>query len=259
MPTPRAADLIPTTTPLVGRGAWPNKGTGGTLSLDGTKPGAFYRAPAADATMPGLTAARSIRAGASVNINDYAVWAAIKAIQKRVGLKDQDGLFGADTANAVRIFQQRANLVDDGIVGPATSKRMWLYDLTHLVGYTAQAKWLAGGHITYESGWDPGAVGVTTPVDLGLGQINGPAQPALTVDQRLDPNVSLPFVAQLVTANLGAFGGNVDDAVLAYNLGRQGARDWVAAGRPQMWGQTDTTKYITRIKEAAGTPPTATV
>jgi hypothetical protein len=44
---------------------------------------------------------------------------AVECVQKALGLS-QDGQFGQDTYDAVRNFQARNDLLNDGIVGPAT-------------------------------------------------------------------------------------------------------------------------------------------
>lgn len=246
------------TYPDRGRGPFPANGAGGTLSADGTKPGRYYTVNKGDQKMIGLVAFRADRDGAAVSINDYATWRGTAGIQRALGVAP-DGLLGPKTVAALVSWQRNHGLTPDGVAGPATLKRMFV-PVARKAAHAVNSKYdvlpdLVVGHVGYESGWDVGAVGSITPVDLGLGQINGPSHPDLTVNMRLDPDAALGFVAALVDANLDAFTGHVRDAVAAYNLGVGGAKSWIAAGRPDVWtrtanGRTVTTyvrRYIDRV------------
>lgn len=242
-------DVLAVTT---GRGAWPNNGTGGTLSVKGDKPGGYYRAPAAGRPMPGRLAFDAMRAGKAPTLNDYAVFMGVKAIQQRLGATD-DGLFGPNTGKAVAAWQTSKGLVADGVFGPASGKAMFGPLATSAaVAVSTRAGFadVVRGHIGHESWWDPGAVGVSTPDDVGLGQINGPAHPTITLEQRFDAEFAIPWIAEFADGNITAMGGVRDDGVAAYNLGIGGARSWVKAGRPQMWGSTDVRKYIASVLTA---------
>ena len=238
--------------PTTGRGAWSR--FGGTLSLDGTAPGPFYRAPAATSVMPGRRAFNADRDKTVVGINEYAVWRAVAAIQTVV-YSVPDGRFGSQTANAVRGWQKLSGLVADGIFGPASARVMWLplvAEATTSVEHRSMLLMkLLTGHTGYESQWDPGAVGSTTPQDLGLNQINGAAHPGLTADFRLNPITSLRWAADFINENLDVFHGVEDDAIAAYNLGRGGARAWIDAGRPDTFRGVFVRRYINQVKAAA--------
>lgn len=245
------------TYPNTGRAAWPSSGLGGTLDGTGKAPGPLYRAPAGDRDMPGLAASRAISAGAAVDINHYAVYAAVKAIQPMVGAT-ADGLFGQKTGAALMAWQDAHGLTADGLYGGVTSTAMWLPFINAAVnGSTTDAsgrasvRKLSRGHIGYESSWDPGAVGETTPEDLGLGQINGPAHPTFSVDDRLNPRVAIPYIVDLVRANLTAMSGVEQDAIAAYNLGVGGAKEWVRIGRPEVWKGKFVKRYIQGVLAAA--------
>lgn len=226
--------------PEQGRGAWSSSGKGGTLSTTGHSRGAFYAA--SDGTLPlvGLAAARAVRAGQPVALDDYAVHRAVVGWQRLADVA-QDGIYGADTAAGVKSLQKAAKLTSDGVVGPVTARAL----LTPVADDAARraapsavandAALLVRGHVSVESLWDVGAVGVSTPDDVGLGQINGPSHESMSLDERLDPFVALDYVASLVASNLVAFPGDVDGAIAAYNLGQGGARTWIKAGRPAVW------------------------
>ncbi len=96
----------------MGRGGWPNSGKGGTIALDGLKPGRFYRASATPTVLaPGLVGYRAMRDGTPVSMNDYAVHRAVLAIQTQLrdrGFTDAtgralvlDGIWGTKVDQAV--------------------------------------------------------------------------------------------------------------------------------------------------------------
>lgn len=237
--------------PTHGRGAW--TGVGGTLSADGTGPGMYYRAPAGKAQMPGLVASRALVAGDIVDINTYAVYKAVQAIQREVNVAE-DGLYGTDTAAAVKTWQDHEGLATDGIFGPISAKVMFkpvaVKAARNLTTNSTLTR-LTVGHIGFESSWDPGAVGYPDPRDLGIGQINGSAYPDLIPNFRLTPRLAVAFVANLVFDNLNAMVFNERDAIAAYNLGVAGARGWIIAGRPDIYKSKDVKAYIDGVQAAS--------
>lgn len=227
-----------------GRGAW--KSIGGTLNSAGTGPGAYYRAPVGSVPMPGLVAYRGLQNGDIIGIDAYAVFMAVKGIQREVGT-DTDGLFGPGTAAAVKKWQALHGLEADGLVGEKTAKAMFMpiaHSIAASVSMSSTVAKLTLAHVGFESGWDPGAVGEVEPRDLGLGQINGPAHSDLTPDFRLTPRYALGFVANFVLDDLEAMVWNERDAIAAYNLGVSGARGWIRAGRPDVWNKIAVKQYI---------------
>lgn len=227
------------TYPEKGRGAWPNSGLGGTLGFDGTKLGPYYRAPGnTTMKMIGLAGFRANRDSTEVSVNDYATYRAVQAYQKFFGATP-DGLWGPKTDASVKAYQTANGLKADGVVGPITSKsifrRLAEKRVDEIASGNKDLKQMVIGHIAYESGFDPGAVGVTTPTDLGLGQINGIWHPDMSADDRLDPEIAVPWVVNFVKGNLDYFKGVVRDAVASYNLGRGGANSWIRDGRPDVW------------------------
>lgn len=236
-----------------GRGSWNNTGRGGTLGLDGAGSGPFYRSPATPMPMTGTTGSRALAAGDTCHINDYATFMAVKAIQNELGML-KDGKFGSMTGAAVKRFQESKGLVADGIYGPVSGREMFrpvALRAARDVSTDVRLTEMVMGHVGWESGWDPGAVGGTTPQDLGLGQINGPAHKDMSVEVRLDPRQALPWVARFIQSNLAAMNNVERDGIAAYNLGVGGARDWVTLGRPRMYKNRDVWHYIEMVLAAA--------
>lgn len=228
-----------------GRGAWPVTGVGGTLDVSGKKPGSYYRAPMVSTmAMPGLAGAVAVRSNGTCTVNEYAVYMAVKALQPFFGLTGAqvDGILGRQSGGAIKTHQLEHNLIVDGVIGPQTSKSLFapmVAEAAALVdGKLPALASVATGHIGFESMWDAGAVGFSTPDDLGLGQINGPSHPAITMDFCLTPSVAIKWIVDFVDANIKAMNGNVRDGIAAYNLGIGGAWDWVLDGRPDVWART---------------------
>lgn len=238
----------------IGRGAWPVSGTGGTLDVTGMKLGSYYRAPAIGSSMrmPGLFAALAVRNNTACNVNDYAVYMAVKALQPYFGARP-DGILGPNTELAIRVYQKRKGLWVDGVIGPKTSRSLFQPLIAPSVASfdtgIPQLALIVTGHIGFESFWDAGAVGVVSPDDVGLGQINGPSHPSFTLDDRLTPRVAIDWMVQFVSNNIRSMDGNIRDGIAAYNLGTGGARSWIKAGRPAVWTrQYNGTTYVTDVK-----------
>lgn len=238
--------------PPAGRGAFPSGGLGGTLDVSGYRLGSYYRSPAGSSmAMPGLTGALAVKRGLTCSINDYAVHRAVRALQPFFGTTP-DGILGPNSDAAIRAYQGRHNLYVDGIVGPKTCKSLFapLVDTAaEIAGHPEDLATVARGTISMESMYDPGAVGVSTPQDLGIGQINGPAHPNLSVNDRFDPTIAIPWVVNFIDSNMRAMGYDLDSGIAAYNLGVTGAKAWTAAGRPQMWYGKDVYRYIQEVKQ----------
>lgn len=244
--------MVELTYPSTGRGAW-STGTGGTLNSDGSAAGIYYREPTGHMAMPGYVAYKVTRAGAPVDVNFFAVYAGVKALQREIGVTD-DGLFGPATTARLKTWQTEKRLTPDGVFGPASARAMFI-PIAKAVGMHTSASTmvprLVVGHVTVESGWDPGAVGVSTPHDLGLGQINGDAHPDLSPQFRLSPRLALGFVANFVLDNAEAMLWNERDTIAAYNLGVSGAKGWIQAGRPAVYKGKQIGQYIAAVQAAA--------
>lgn len=251
-------------TETVGRGAWNSKGVGGTLKYDAKKkrivPGPYYMKHSDPNQTIGLRAVLLKAAGRPQEIGlDYlATWHGVIGIQalaanflaRPVYL---DGLFDKKTHDAVTEVQRKANLIQDGIVGKTTMKVM-LLPLVALASKAANVNpQIVMGFLANEGAFDPGAVGVLDANDIGLAQINLIANPHVTLSDAFCPSFSVKYVANRFAYALATF-GNEDDAIASYNLGVAGTREWIKAGRPDIWTPSwataprNTRKYIDTIK-----------
>ena len=239
---------MPFTYASTGRGAFPRTGRGGTLSPDGTKPGRYYAAPAKGMDMPGRAIQPGGKLATNGSIDDYAVFMGVLAIQVAVGCRAQDGLYGPATARDVTAFQSGAGEAADGVVGPATARALFRPLITKLTS-NQTAVTICTGIVGWESGWDPGTVGQTTPMDLGICQFNGPAWPQMNEAYRLTPTRVIPVMVNEITARLTTFHGSEVDTIASWNLGIGGATQWAAAGHPHQWKNRDPWLYVSNVMD----------
>ncbi len=185
-------------------------GRGGTLALDGTPGGYYlYRAGSTVVGSGGLAAA---------DLDHRAVAYGVKAIQFALRWHGStviaDAKFGAATAAAVAAFQRSLPgqpYVDtvhpadpSGVVGKGTAYALFAPMASAYALQFNVPVGVAHGIIELESGWDPGAVGGTTPQDLGLAQWRTPLEhDGVLVDEAGAFN---PFTAlQLLARTQAAF------------------------------------------------------
>jgi hypothetical protein len=168
------------------------------------------------------------------------------------------GIFGPRTEAAVKAFQQTANPPADGIAGPNTCKALLrdpVYAQQQRVSMPRNLLW---GIIGQESGWDPGAVGGTTPHDLGLVQINTLAHPVPPL-LAFDPAYSLPWAADRMKAAHDRYIAKGVTAETAWNLAAlyhhapAWADYWASKGYPPPTYATAAQVYIDKVKKAAAT------
>lgn len=198
-----------------GRGAWPTDGRGGTLTVDG-KPGGLYLYHA------GSTIVGSAGVGAA-DLDHRAVAFGVKAIQDALRWHGStlpvDGQYGPSTAAAVTAFQKAIPAMPftdtvhpadpAGVVGRGTAFHLFAPLASAYAQQFAVPPGVVHGIIELESGWDPGAVGATTPQDLGLAQWRTPmVHDGETVDEAAAfmPFTALRLLAQTQAAYYASLG-----------------------------------------------------
>lgn len=223
-----------------GRGAWPQDGWGGTLNAAGTKPGRYYSLAADPLKQVGLSKVCKEIQNRLYSINESATFHGVLAIQVLLiedfdaALKG-DGVYGPSTAESIRDAQIFFGISADGVVGKETM-RWLLWPHIHKVAQHYNVPWEAVyGLLEFEGNWDPGAVGWLDANDLGLAQINLPSHPDVTQSEAFCPSYAMNFLASYIANGLEAFDGNIIDAIISYNLGIGGTRQWISDGRPVQW------------------------
>lgn len=197
------ADLA---TPATGRSAWPSNGRGGTLTPSGAPGGLYlYRV--------GSPIVGQAGAVAGADLDHRAVHAGVLAIQDALGWHgvtiQADGLYGPVTAAAVTSFNTAcpapthgdpAHPADPpGTVGRGTAYRLFAPIITAYAQAHQVPPGIVHGIVELESGWDPGAVGYSTPQDLGLAQWRTPMEhDGVMVDEAVafNPFMALALLAQ---------------------------------------------------------------
>lgn len=177
--------------------------------------------------------------------NYQAVHLAVKAIQTRVngyGYSPAlvvDGKFGKSSADGVKWVQAKLGFSaagQDGVVGPTTCKALFKDLLIWFGGVHHAPASQLHGFVMLESGYDPGAVGVTTPSDRGLNQINENAHPDITDEQAFDPAFAINYTAKRLSDARIAFSGKSVDlknkCAIAQHNSPLWAKQWYAAGSP---------------------------
>ena len=228
-----------------GRGAWPTKGTGGTIKRTTVKrvpvykPGPYYMLSDNDANRVGLRPFLLQYAGQKVDLNEMAVYHGVLGIQALLvgrGLEcPMNGVFTSETDIAVRLAQKQLGLTAAGIVGKNTMRALLLPLIKRTAAEASGQDWHAVyGILANEGAFDPGAVGVLDPNDVGLAQINLPSHPNVSFSDAFCPSTAVKFVAGLIAQGLSVF-HDERDAVASYNLGVGGTKMWINAGRPESW------------------------
>lgn len=180
-----------------------------------------------------------------IDANYLAVNYGVKAIQRRIGGLGYlprpviDGHFGAETNAALLWVQRKLGVVVDGQFGPKTSQAFFWPRIQAIAGPNAHT---VGGICSHESGFDPGAVGVTTPDDHGLVQINAPANPTITIAQAFDHNFAFTYCANRIAAALATF-HNLDIAICSY-ASPLWAKQWFETGHSPNAAMTDFVNYV---------------
>jgi peptidoglycan hydrolase-like protein with peptidoglycan-binding domain len=112
------------------------------------------------------------------------------------------GIYGAKTEASVKAFQTKNGITASGVIGGITSKAL-------LKPIIARAETAAGapskvvfGLLYWESGFDLGAVGYATPLDIGLAQINTQYN---SPEQAINPIYSINWTAENVAKNFNKY------------------------------------------------------
>lgn len=212
------------TTPTTGRGSWTRRGMSDNSTI-------HYQFKI-------VSGWRMLGSQPTRDADHYAIHLAVNAIQARVnevkaglGLAGGapivvDGVFGNKTAAAVTVAQRALALDPDGVVGPKTTKALWRPLLVSAGPISAD---LQCGLVQKESGWDPGAVGYSTPSDNGLVQINLSAHPTVTREQAFDPYFAVGFMRNYLADALTRYEGRLEIAIAHYNSPTS-AKEWARTG-----------------------------
>lgn len=215
------------TIPLVavGRGAW---------SATGKDNGSRYYSYVAGRPIDGAQPFRDVNYQA-VNLGVKAIQARINAYGYSPGLI-VNGEYGSMTAAGVKWLQYKLGVGIDGVVGPTTARAMFKDLLIWFGGVHHVPASQLHGFVMLESGYDPGAVGVTTPSDRGLNQINENAHPDITDDMAFDPVFSIDYTAKRLSDARIQFSGKTVElknyCAIAQHNSPLAARQWYEAGSP---------------------------
>ena len=93
--------------------------------------------------------------------------------------------------------------------------------------------------------FDPSTIaGPVGNQDIGIAQINELAHPDVTRAQALDPYFAVPYASNLLKSNMDYFGGDLNRAIAAYNVGKGGAS---IAGQTPFGGGPSGQYYLDNI------------
>lgn len=137
-----------------------------------------------------------------------AVMYGVKAIQTRINELGAvpklvtDGWFGPVTGAAALWVQKKVGVVADGQIGPHTTVAMFWPVIKAIAGLNAHT---VGGICAHESGFDPGAVGELDADDIGLVQINGPANVGFSEARRFDYAIAFKYASDRIKSALSTY------------------------------------------------------
>lgn len=221
-----------------GRGAWTQRGNrlGRALYLKGCS----YSQPS--------------------NQDGWAVKQGVLAIQKLLVLNNipldyssGPGIFGSRTNAAVLAFQKANVPPADGLVGRNTMKALLRGPVSARENNAGMPRHYLWGIIGAESAFDPGAVGYTTPYDIGLVQIN---TKVVTVgyDYPMDPVLALDWATdRMRSAYLRFTKYKGIDPWLAAVLNHH-APAWAASyATTGVWPNDRSLAYVNKVREMAAT------
>ena len=161
------------------------------------------------------------------------------------------GIFGPKTDAAVRRYQAAYVKPADGIAGPNTLKALLRKPIKQYQSAYGIPDNLLAGLVAQESGFDPGAVGYSTPADLGLVQINTNVV-SVTHEQVFDPFYSLPWAARRMNSKFAVFSATTNDLKFAWDCAVLSHRSPVWAEklfRTKIYPNEDSQKYVENIRK----------
>ncbi len=172
------------------------------------------------------------------------------------GLRAQrSGVYDRDTERAVRAFQARRGLPVTGEIDHPTARALLARTIQREAAAAGMSAELLCGHLDFESGLDPSAVG-SSGDDLGLGQIlMGHWNPGIDVDDALDEDFAVRYMAQRDMAAYRAY-GDWRKAIFDYNSPTR-AQEWHRTGTPGPLGRSYSRKAMRGCDgpEFPGEPP----
>lgn len=142
--------------------------------------------------------------------------------------------FGSNMRKRTVAFQKAQGIAADGVIGPTTARHLFrFYAYALESGGTVEIP----DHLLIkqggaESGHDPVAQGFDDPEDEGEVQLHMPFYKGVTLAQAWSP----PFAFDELSSSLKTFyvdeAADWDGAVAHWNVGTEGALEWVKAGKP---------------------------
>lgn len=206
---------------MTGRGAWTKRG----MPSNGSQ---YY----------GLVKPVNVGSQPQLDQDHRAVMYGVKAIQRRINAMGfanannaalvVDGVLADRTAWGIGWAQGKMGVGVDGLAGPITCRAIF-WPVIKSLPYSQITLHTVGGICQHESGYDPGAVGFQDPDDLGLVQINGPANPGMTETDRFDYLTAFTYAANRITQALGTPKFTVDAAIASYGYPSV-AQYWAKSG-----------------------------
>lgn len=170
------------------------------------------------------------------------------------GLTLNGTTFGVTMDQQTRAWQEAAGIAVDGVIGPATARRLFARRFDQIERDLSIPDHLVCKVCSLESAVDPGAVGVSDPHDHGLVQINALAHPEVTLQEAFFPSFSLAYLGRTLATVYSKL-HDWDCAVAAWNVGGGGASDWCAMHKPSTGGPSwfpdlfaRATRYVSLVK-----------
>jgi hypothetical protein len=167
------------------------------------------------------------------------------------------GMFGPLTDAATLAFQKDHVPPADGLAGPNTLRAL----LRKLVAAEEKENGipdrLLWGLIGTESNWDPGCVGYSTPLDLGLMQFSLYYNQSISPDQAMDPFYSVDAGAKRLRTRFNEYKTLTTDTERAWDAAALGHNSPVRAriyARTGVYPTTQAADYVAKVRKFAKVP-----